>query len=65
MVDNPDADRGAMVKGPEVQDSYTSEEWAPPRGCTARQYNGQPLTDQQALPEFGDGRQPDVRRGAR
>lgn len=44
---------GAFVKGPEVQDSYTSEEWAPPRGCTARMYNGQLLTDQQALPAFG------------
>ena len=53
MVDNPAPDRGALVKGPEVQESYTSEKWQPPRGCTARQYNGQPLTDQQALPEFG------------
>ena len=53
MVDNPAADRGALVKGPEVQEAYTSEKWQPPRGCTARQYNGQPLTDQQALPEFG------------
>lgn len=44
---------GALVKGPEVQDSYTSETWQPPRGCTARLYNGQPLTDQQALPAFG------------
>ncbi len=49
-----DANTGAFVKGPEVQDSYTSEEWAPPRGCTARQYNGQVLTDQQALPQFGE-----------
>ena len=53
MVDNPAADRGALVKGAQVQESYTSEKWQPPRGCTARQYNGQPLTDQQALPEFG------------
>ncbi|MFK4087734.1 hypothetical protein ACI2LF_26725 [Kribbella sp. NPDC020789] len=51
LVDNPKY--GAFVKGPEVQDSYTSEEWAPPRGCTARTYDGQPLTDQQALPAFG------------
>ncbi len=36
-----------------MQDAYTSEKWQPPRGCTAREYNGQPLTDQQALPEFG------------
>ncbi|WP_157557678.1 IPT/TIG domain-containing protein [Intrasporangium oryzae] len=53
MVDNPDPERGAFVKGPEVNTAYTSEEWAAPRGCTARQYNGQPLTDQLALPEFG------------
>ena len=36
-----------------VQDTYTSEEWAPPRGCTARQWDGTPLTDQQALPPAG------------
>ncbi len=53
MIDNSDPNRGAFVKGPEVQDSYTSETWQPPRGCTARQYNNQLLTDQQALPEFG------------
>ena len=53
MIKNPSPDRGALVKGPEVQDAYTSETWAPPRGCTARMFNGQPLTDQQALPEFG------------
>ncbi|HZC73121.1 MAG TPA: IPT/TIG domain-containing protein, partial [Jatrophihabitans sp.] len=53
LIDNPDPQRGAFVKGPEVQDAYTSETWAPPRGCTARQYDGTPLTDQQALPEFG------------
>jgi len=52
LIDNPNY--GAFVKGPEVQDAYTSEEWAAPRGCTARQYNGQVLTDQQALPEFGE-----------
>ncbi|MER7251414.1 IPT/TIG domain-containing protein [Kribbella sp. NPDC000426] len=51
MADNPRY--GAFVKGPEVSEAYTSEEWAPPRGCTARTYNGQPLTDQQALPAFG------------
>ncbi|TDU83304.1 SdrD B-like protein [Kribbella voronezhensis] len=51
MTDNPRY--GAFVKGPEVQDSYTSEKWQPPRGCTARQYNNTPLTDQQALPAFG------------
>jgi IPT/TIG domain len=53
MVPNPAPDRGALVKGAQVQKSYTSEKWQPPRGCTARLYNGQPLTDQQALPESG------------
>lgn len=50
-IPNPVA--GALVKGPEIQDAYTSETWQPPRGCTARTYDGKPLTDQQALPEFG------------
>jgi hypothetical protein len=53
LVDNPDPNRGSLVKGPELQETATSENWAPPRGCTARQFNGQPLTDQQALPAFG------------
>ncbi len=53
MMKNPAADRGAFVKGPKVADTYTSEKWQPPRGCTARMYNGDPLTDQQALPESG------------
>ncbi len=62
-IPNPDPERGALVKGPEVQDKYTSEEWAPPRGCTARQWDGTELTDQLALPESGpDGQQP-LRRG--
>ena len=53
MVANPAADRGALVKGTQIGAPYPSETWQPPRGCTARQYNGTPLTDQQALPEFG------------
>ena len=53
LITNPDAHRGALVKGAELQNAYTSETWQPPRGCTARQYNGQPLLDQQALPAFG------------
>ena len=43
-----------MVKGPELSESYTSEEWEAPRGCTARDYLGDPLTDQLALPEAGE-----------
>jgi hypothetical protein len=52
-IKNPDPERGALKKGPEVQPAYTSEEWAPPRGCTARQWDGTELTDQLALPESG------------
>ncbi|KQU69438.1 IPT/TIG domain-containing protein [Phycicoccus sp. Root101] len=53
LVDNPDPQRGALARGPELADSTTTEEYAPPRGCTARKYNGAELTDQQALPESG------------
>jgi hypothetical protein len=49
-VHNPD---GSIKRGPELNDAYTSETWQAGRGCTARMYNGNPLTDQQALPEFG------------
>lgn len=52
MVTNPAADRGALVHGPELNRTL-SETYQPPRGCTARGYNGVPLTNQQALPEFG------------
>jgi hypothetical protein len=52
-LDSTGPDRGALVKGSKIGDSYNSETWQPPRGCTARQYNGTELTDQQALPEFG------------
>jgi hypothetical protein len=52
-IKNPDPRRGSLVRGPELADAYTSETWAPPRGCTARDYKGDPLTDQRALPEFG------------
>ena len=52
---NPDPQRGAFVKGPEVTDAYTSETWGAPRGCTGRQWDGSVLDSsiQQALPEFG------------
>ena len=53
LITNPDAHRGSLVKGPQLQDTYTSEKWAAPRGCTARQWDGTPLLDQLALPEFG------------
>lgn len=34
--------------------TYTTDAWNAPKGCTARMWNGQPLTDQQALPAQGD-----------
>ncbi len=37
--------------------TYTSESWQQPKGCTARLWNGDPLTDQLALPPAGDDRQ--------
>lgn len=52
-IKNTDSNRGALVKGPEVQPKYQTEEWAAPRGCTARQWDGTELTDQLALPESG------------
>jgi hypothetical protein len=44
---------GSLKRGPELNDAYTSEQWQAGKGCTARMWNGKPLTDQQALPEFG------------
>ncbi len=53
LIDNPAPDRGSLVKGPQL-DSTTSETWSAPRGCTAYNFLGDPLTDQRALPEFGE-----------
>ena len=39
-----------------LSETVTSETWGQPRGCTARMWNGQPLTDQLALPPAGDRR---------
>jgi hypothetical protein len=44
---------GSLKRGPELNDAYTSETWEPGRGCTARMFDGRPLDDQKALPEFG------------
>jgi hypothetical protein len=49
-IHNPD---GSIQKGPELNEAYTSETWGPGRGCTARMFDGTPLTDQLALPDFG------------
>ena len=55
---------GAFIKGPEVADTYTSETWAPPRGCTARHVQ-RPAADRPAgAAGVRHRRQPDVRRGA-
>ncbi|GAA1824319.1 hypothetical protein HC028_24725 [Planosporangium flavigriseum] len=50
---DPIRDANGLVKGPELGDAYTSETWQAGRGCTARMWNGTPLTDQQALSDFG------------
>jgi hypothetical protein len=44
---------GSVKRGPELNDAYTSETWKAGKGCTARMFDGKPLTDQQTLPEFG------------
>jgi hypothetical protein len=60
MMTNPDPQRGAFVKAtdangdPAVLNSYVSEQWQPPHGCTAYDFTGQPLTQQHALPQFGE-----------
>jgi hypothetical protein len=54
LVETSGPRKGAVVRGPQLADTYTSETWQPPKGCTARQYDGTPLTDQLALPTFGD-----------
>ncbi|OLB80437.1 MAG: hypothetical protein AUI14_06785 [Actinobacteria bacterium 13_2_20CM_2_71_6] len=42
---------GSVQRGPELNDVYTSETWGPGKGCTARLFDGRPLTDQNALPD--------------
>ncbi|WP_329045916.1 hypothetical protein OG738_30290 [Amycolatopsis sp. NBC_01488] len=45
-VRNPD---GSTARGPELADTYTSETWQQPTGCTPRLYDGNVLTGQQAV----------------
>ena len=40
---------GSLQHGPELADTYTSETWDRPTGCTPRKYDGSVLTDQQAI----------------
>ena len=57
---NPDPRRGAFVKAtdangdPAQLNTYLTETWQPPRGCTAYDADGNVLSDQHALPEFGE-----------
>ena len=61
LVTNPDGSV-AVVKDADgnplkVQDDYTSETWEAPKGCTARDYKGNPLVtgrEQLALPPAGN-----------
>jgi hypothetical protein len=46
-----DAD-GSVKKGPELSEATTSETWAPPKGCTAYQWDGSRLTGIGALPDM-------------
>ncbi|NJC73807.1 hypothetical protein HC031_29440 [Planosporangium thailandense] len=50
-----DPNTGELVRDPalELNEAYPAEKWEAGRGCTARMWNGAPLTDQQALPAFG------------
>jgi hypothetical protein len=40
-----------------LSETYTSENWDQPKGCTARMWNGDVLADQKALPPAGDDRE--------
>jgi hypothetical protein len=40
---------GSTARGPELADTVTSETWEQPTGCTPRLYNGDVLTNQQAV----------------
>jgi hypothetical protein len=53
FVAEPD---GALRHGPKLADTYTTETWQPPHGCTAKDWRGQPLSppQQYALPAFGN-----------
>ena len=64
QIEQTGARAGALARGPELADTYTTETWAPPNGCTARDWKGDPLNPpaQFALPAFGnqvDGVTPD------
>ncbi len=45
---------GSLTHGPELADPYMSETYQQPTGCTARDKDGNLLTEQKALPVGGD-----------
>jgi hypothetical protein len=49
-IKNPD---GSYKFGPELNDAYTAETWDTSKNCVPRLFNGDPLTDQLALPDTG------------
>ncbi len=53
LSDTSNPDRGAFKRSPLLASTVT-ETWQPPKGCTAYDYKGRVLSDQRALPEFGE-----------
>ncbi len=45
--------RGLPVRGPKLADTYTSETWEAPKGCTARQWDGSERTGLGFIPASG------------
>ena len=52
-ADPADSPNGSLVKGPELQEEYTSETWETSRNSVARMFDGKPFsdTDQLFLPD--------------
>ena len=53
LSDTGNPDRGSFKRSPLLASTVT-EEWEAPRGCTAYDSKGTVLSDQRALPEFGE-----------
>ncbi|MBI4939589.1 MAG: hypothetical protein HY830_02435 [Actinobacteria bacterium] len=54
LIDDPDGTGEPHKDLTHLLGTTVTEHWAAPTGCTARDYQGKPLTDQLALPAFGD-----------
>ncbi|WP_088318118.1 SdrD B-like domain-containing protein [Kineosporia sp. R_H_3] len=54
LIDDPDGTGEPHKDLSHLLGTTVTEHWAAPTGCTARDYQGKPLTDQLALPAFGD-----------